>query len=99
MENILLLNCRRRWNDAVAKFSEDTLNAYGIVPWWVETMLNRLTDAFKEKNQAKILRLSAEIGHYIADAHVPLHANRNHNGNLQISKAFMDFGKAVSQNY
>jgi hypothetical protein len=43
-------------------------------------MLYRLTDAFKEKNQAKILKLSAEIGHYIADAHVPLHANSNHNG-------------------
>ena len=70
----------RRWNDAIAKFSDDSLRAHGIVPWWVQTMLYRLTDAFKEKNQAKILKLSAEIGHYIADAHVPLHANSNHNG-------------------
>ena len=70
----------RKWNDALAKFSGDTLQAHGIVPWWVQTMLYRLTDAFKEKNQAKILKLSAEIGHYIADAHVPLHANSNHNG-------------------
>src|ERR1041385_7965840 len=45
-------------------------------------MLSRLTTAFKEKNQAKILKLSAEIGHYIADAHVPLHTNSNHNGQL-----------------
>jgi hypothetical protein len=43
-------------------------------------MLYRLTDAFKERNQVKILKLSAEIGHYIADAHVPLHASSNHNG-------------------
>jgi hypothetical protein len=43
-------------------------------------MLYRLTGAFKEKNQVRILKLSAEIGHYIADAHVPLHANSNHNG-------------------
>lgn len=70
----------RKWNDAVAKFSEDTLMVHGIVPWWIQTMLYRLTDAFKEKNQAKILKLSAEIGHYIADAHVPLHASSNHNG-------------------
>jgi hypothetical protein len=70
----------KKWNDAVAKFSEDTLKAYGIVPWWVQIMLHRLTDAFKEKNQANILKLSAELGHYIADAHVPLHANSNHNG-------------------
>ncbi|HEY6063357.1 MAG TPA: zinc dependent phospholipase C family protein [Chitinophagaceae bacterium] len=70
----------RKWNDAVAKYSEDTLNAYGIAPWWLQTMLYRLTGAFKEKNQAKILKYSAEIGHYIADSHVPLHANSNHNG-------------------
>jgi len=70
----------RKWHDAVTKFSEDTLLAHGIVPWWIQTTLNRLTDAFKEKNQAKILKLSADIGHYISDAHVPLHANSNHNG-------------------
>jgi hypothetical protein len=70
----------RKWNDAAEKFSEDSLQAHGIVPWWVQTVLLRLTKAFREKNQAKILKLSAEIGHYIADAHVPLHANSNHNG-------------------
>src|SRR6266487_6310152 len=70
----------RKWNDAVVKYSEDTLKANGIVPWWVQTIFARLTNAFKEKNQANILKLSAEIGHYIADAHVPLHTNSNHNG-------------------
>ncbi len=70
----------RNYDSAVAKFSEDTIQAYGILPWWVQTMLWRLTAAFKEKHQAKILKLSAEIGHYIADAHVPLHACNNHNG-------------------
>ncbi|MFT3845797.1 MAG: zinc dependent phospholipase C family protein [Lacibacter sp.] len=70
----------RNYDSAVKKFSADTIHANGIVPWWVQTMLWRLTAAFKEKNQSKILRLSAEIGHYIADAHVPLHASSNHNG-------------------
>ena len=70
----------RKWSDAVTKFSEDSLRSYGIVPWWVQTMLHRLTDAFREKDQVKILKLSAELGHYVADAHVPLHANSNHNG-------------------
>ena len=70
------------WNDAVQKYTRDTLIKYGIVPWWIQTMLYRLTNAFKEKHQAKILKLSAEIGHYIADAHVPLHACSNHNGQL-----------------
>ena len=81
----------RKWNDAVAKYSEDTLNAYGIVPWWLQTMLFRLTDAFKEKNQAKILKYAAEMGHYIADSHVPLHANTNHNGQYTDQKGIHGF--------
>jgi hypothetical protein len=81
----------RKWNDAVTKYSEDSLNAHGIVPWWIQTMLYRLTNAFKEKNQAMILKYSAEIGHYIADAHVPLHASSNHNGQLTDQKGIHGF--------
>lgn len=72
----------RKWEDAVAKYSQSTITENGIVPWWVQTMQRRLVNAFKEKDQARILKLSAEIGHYIADAHVPLHASSNHNGQL-----------------
>ena len=72
----------RNWNAAVDKYSEKTLAKNGIVPWWIQTMQRRLINAFKEKNQSRILKLSAEIGHYIADAHVPLHASSNHNGQL-----------------
>jgi len=72
----------RNWNAAVEKYSEKTLAKNGIVPWWIQTMQRRLINAFKEKNQSRILKLSAEIGHYIADAHVPLHASSNHNGQL-----------------
>ena len=43
-------------------------------------MLGRLTNAFIGKDCGRILQLSAEIGHYIADAHVPLHTSSNHNG-------------------
>lgn len=81
----------RKWNEAVAKYSEDTLNMHGIVPWWLQTMQYRLTDAFKEKNQAKILKFSAEIGHYIADSHVPLHASSNHNGQYTDQKGIHGF--------
>jgi len=72
----------RFWKKAVAKYSEDTLNAYGIVPWWIDMMVYRLTAAFREGNVDKILRYSAELGHYIGDAHVPLHTTENYNGQL-----------------
>lgn len=68
------------WDSAVIKYGQDTLLSHGIVPWWVQVMKVRLTNAFKERDAAKILKLSADIGHYIADAHVPLHASSNHDG-------------------
>ena len=81
----------RKYEDAVAKYTEDTVQANGIVPWWIQIMQQRLTSAFKEKNQAKILKLAAEIGHYIADAHVPLHASSNHDGQHTNQKGIHGF--------
>ncbi|MBK9013177.1 MAG: hypothetical protein IPM82_03285 [Saprospiraceae bacterium] len=60
------LNCQ-------AVFVVDTFSQHGVLPYNLEQMLKRLTDAFVERDARKILRHSADIGHYIADAHVPLH--------------------------
>lgn len=76
----------RLWNNAKEKYSEDTLMAYGIVPWHVNSMCTWLTKAFQEGDPNKVLYLSAEIGHYIADAHVPLHTTENYNGQLSNQK-------------
>ena len=81
----------RKWDDAIAKYTEDTLMAHGIGPWWIMVMQSRLTQAFREKNQARILKLSTELGHYIADAHVPLHAHSNYNGQLTGQKGIHGF--------
>jgi hypothetical protein len=81
----------RTWTNALKKYNKDTLQKYGIVPWHIQTMLFRLTAAFKEKDQTKILKLSADIGHYIADSHVPLHVCSNHNGQFT-NMAFTAFG-------
>jgi hypothetical protein len=70
------------WKDAVKKYSEDTLKEYGILPWHIEKMMYRLTQAFKDGNADRIIYLSANLGHYIADAHVPLHNTENYNGQL-----------------
>jgi hypothetical protein len=75
----------------VEKFTEDTLQAYGIVPWHVNVMVMRLTKAFEEKNVDKILRYSADLGHYIGDSHVPLHTTENYNGQLTNQKGIHGF--------
>ncbi|MCB0400942.1 MAG: zinc dependent phospholipase C family protein [Flavobacteriales bacterium] len=81
----------KHWNAAVEKFTEDTLQAYGIVPWHIQVMVNRLTKAFKDKDVDRILKLSAELGHYIGDSHVPLHTTENYNGQLTNQKGIHGF--------
>lgn len=72
----------KTWKDAVAKYSEDTLISNGILPWHIEKMMFRLTEAFRERNANRVLFLSADLGHYVEDAHVPLHTTENYNGQL-----------------
>lgn len=72
----------QRWDDALKKFPADTLTEHGILPWQIQRSYFGLSKAFREKDSVRILRYSADIGHYIADAHVPLHTSQNHNGQL-----------------
>lgn len=61
---------------------EDHFSEHGIVPYHLEATLAKLTKAFENKDKTAILRISAEFGHYISDAHVPLHTTVNYNGQL-----------------
>lgn len=68
------------WTDAVEKFTERRLLLSGILPWQVNRSYYALVKAFGEKDILRILRHSSDIGHYLADAHVPLHTTSNYNG-------------------
>lgn len=72
----------RYWSQAKEIYSEDTLNAYGIVPWHIQHVAYNLTEAFKSRDARSILKLAADLGHYIGDANVPLHTTENYNGQL-----------------
>jgi hypothetical protein len=66
--------------DAQARFSKDSLDANGILPWHILDMMEKLTAAFKNKRKAEILLIAADLGHYIGDAHMPLHTTVNYDG-------------------
>lgn len=72
----------RYWNQAIEDFTEEELRSNGIGPWNVYHTKIQLTEAFKRKDVKAILRLSADLGHYIGDMHVPLHTTKNYNGQL-----------------
>ncbi len=60
----------------------DHFSGYGIVPYHLEKMQRQMTTAFENMDANSILRLCAEMGHYIGDAHVPLHTTENYNGEM-----------------
>lgn len=74
------------WKAAVKMFTEDSLKANGIVPWHVFFTFKKLTWAFadaslsKQEKTRRVLKLSADLGHYVGDLHVPLHTTSNYNG-------------------
>ena len=72
--------------EAKKKYDAKFLNDNGILPWYIEDLMVKLTKAFKEKNRAEILFLAADLGHYIGDAHMPLHTSANHDGQLSDQK-------------
>lgn len=70
------------FNKAVAKYGIDSLRKEGLVPWEVFRVYGLLVNAFKTENRDSVLFYAADLGHYVADAHVPLHTTRNHDGQL-----------------
>jgi hypothetical protein len=78
----------RAYDEALKKHGIDTLRQNGLLPWRTHEMAGRLIRGFEalHKNgpyaQSDIRFFSAIIGHYVADAHVPLHAVLNYNGQL-----------------
>ena len=72
----------RVYDEAVGKFSADTLKKYGTVPWVVIETKNKLAAAFSERDTVGIIKYSAELSHYTADAFVPLHTTVNYDGQL-----------------
>lgn len=73
-------------NKAKTKIKEliahDFLSKKGLLPYHLVQLQQQLSNAFAKKDEYKILKLSAEIAHYLADACVPLHTTKNYNGQL-----------------
>lgn len=80
--------------EAKKQYDEKFLQKNGILPWYIEEIMEKLTKAFKEKRKTEILFLAADLGHYIGDAHMPLHTSANHDGQLTNQKGIHAFWEA-----
>lgn len=72
----------RNYAEASIKYKPEFLMEFGILPWHIQDMMEKLTKAFKNKRKTEILFLAADLAHYLGDAHMPLHTTFNHDGQL-----------------
>lgn len=68
--------------EAKKKYDEKFLSQNGILLWYTQDLMEKLTKAFKEKKKTEILFIAADLGHYIGDAHMPLHTSANYDGQM-----------------
>jgi len=76
----------KQYDKAVQKYSADTIQKYGTVPWVIMDMKDSLTQAFRVSDTVAIIKYSAELSHYVGDAFVPLHTTINYDGQLTDQK-------------
>lgn len=67
---------------AVEKYGSGRINRNGLLPWHVGEYSLRLTNALKARNWEEAKLYAAALGHYVADAHDPLHTTANYDGQL-----------------
>ncbi len=68
--------------EAKLLYGENFLNEHGSLPWTIMDFCYLLQKAFEVRDFDRVIRLSADLGHYVGDAHVPLHTTENYNGQL-----------------
>ncbi len=61
-----------------AAFVEDN----GILPWAIERTFDSLRNCMIRHDFVKAEIFAADLGHYVADGHMPLHITTNYNGQL-----------------
>jgi len=68
--------------EAKKKYGVGFLLQNGILPWYLQERMDKLTKAFNDRKKTDILFLAADLGHYLGDAHMPLHTSANYDGQL-----------------
>ncbi|RPI66797.1 MAG: hypothetical protein EHM47_16030 [Ignavibacteriales bacterium] len=69
-----------------ALYGDSVITKMGILPWATLQTFNNLQKAFTEHNRDKVLIYAADLAHYVADAHQPMHTMLNYDGKLTDQK-------------
>ena len=72
----------RTYEEAVGRFGARVIDENGILPWHAGRLTRRLAAELARGDVVAARRSAGHLAHYAADATMPLHATRNHDGQL-----------------
>lgn len=64
----------------ISRYGWDFVWQQGILPWATKNTLDSFTVALQRQDWERAKLLAADLGHYVADGHQPLHITRNYDG-------------------
>lgn len=67
-------------NVLIAEYGSSKVTSIGVVPWATMWSLDSLTQTLRRGDSTKALQFAADLGHYVGDAHQPLHVTTNYDG-------------------
>lgn len=74
------------FTEVVEKHGEEFVDKQGTLPWVTLSILDSLTNSFKRKDWEKATFFAADLGHFVADGHMPFHITRNYDGQFTGNK-------------
>lgn len=72
----------RSLDSLIAMYGYQRVKENGTVPWVIKYMTDSLTAQLQRRDWMKAYQTANDLGHYVADSHVPVHATKNYNGQL-----------------
>jgi hypothetical protein len=67
-------------DSVIAMHGSSFVYGNGILPWATITAFDSLESCFERLDWTKAVLFASDLGHYVADGHMPLHITRNYNG-------------------
>ena len=67
-------------DSAISLHGSDFVYDQGILPWATKTTFDSLQSCFERADWENAVLFASDLGHYVADGHMPFHITRNYNG-------------------
>ena len=67
-------------DSAIALHGVSFVYDQGILPWATKTTFDSLQSCFERGDWDNAVLFASDLGHYVADGHMPFHITRNYNG-------------------